>query len=85
MFLLCGGRRRWWFCLHGVADGLELSDELAGASFGVVAADEVVHPKVVVGLISLEHVEDRHQDAVLDGDQGGVSQAGTQAGYWAAR
>lgn len=56
--LLCGGRR-WWFCLHGGADGLELSDELAGASYGVVAADEVVHPKVVVALISPEHLEVR--------------------------
>ena len=34
---------------------------------GVVAAGEVVAAEVEVGLVVLEHVEDRYEDAVLDG------------------
>jgi hypothetical protein len=67
--------------VNGVADRLKLADEFACSPVRVLTADEVVHAKIMVGLVSLEHVEDRHQDAVLDGDQGfGVAQAWTQPG-----
>jgi hypothetical protein len=56
--------------VDGVADCFELVDEFARSSCGVFAADEVVGAEIVVGLVSLEHVEDRHKDAVLHGDEG---------------
>ena len=80
MLLLCGGQRRW-LSLDGVADHLESVDEFACSSCGVFAADELVGAEIVVGLVSLEHVEDRHEDAVFEGDEGlGVAQAGPQPG-----
>jgi hypothetical protein len=79
--LLLYGSWRWRLSLDGVADRLKLADEFACSPVRVLTADEVVHAKIMVGLISLERVEDRHQDAVLDGDQGfGVAQARTQPG-----
>ncbi|MGH3856205.1 MAG: hypothetical protein ACRDR6_22500 [Pseudonocardiaceae bacterium] len=69
--------------MDGVADRLELLDEFACSPLRVVTEDEVADAKIVVLLILVEHVEDRHQDAVLNGDQGfGMAQAGA---YWAAR
>lgn len=49
---------------------LRVADEFARSPDGVLAADEVIRAEIVVGLVSAEHVEDRHEDAVLDGDEG---------------
>jgi hypothetical protein len=79
--LLCGGWR-WRLSLDGVADRLKLADEFACSPVRVLTADEVVHAKIMVGLISLEHVEDRHQDAVLKRKQ--LDHAGSCCCYAAA-
>ena len=44
-------------------------DQAAGAASRVVAAGEVVGTQIVVGLVAVEHVEDRHEDALFHRDE----------------